>query len=485
MADSLVRVIVGKLGAGKSWYVVGKMLDALAMGEVVVSNLQLDWPAVEQFLGKRKVSRENYRYVSSKAIDERPGVLLDHLTEGSCLVIDEVHLFLNARMFRDNAAKGKDFMEFLTQARKMSVDCYLVSQDERNVDAQLVRMATHIVRLINWLHLPVLGTIAPLPLTIARICAPDGVTAIGREWIWRTGGLGKCYQTRQKFSDVELKGKPAKQVIGARARKKDAGYGPVLVIAGVLGLALDFYLRNKAAEAERQEAELAALSAAKEEERKAVKAARQALRDSEKTVPVPEDSPSRKMGQLQQPEKEGPVTKAERAAIEAALPSVWRLTNVYFVLVGGQRLRHGDWFLSGQVTGWRLQGGTVLVKIDSVETPEIRLHYANSARPFLYDHRGGIVRRAHRGGSGTSAAGGPQSLPLAQSGDGYGQGLNPAAPVASSTWVQQPPVIPPGGPLIDWYGGRVDFPAPPQRRPAAPPNGPIYRGSGDLTGWPR
>jgi len=424
--DSLVKAVVGKLGSGKSWYCVGKILDALMAGEVVVTNLELNWAAVELFCAPVKIPRGNYRYVSSAEIAENPDCLLEVLTEGSLLVVDEVHLFLNARLWRENQVKAKQFLEFLTQARKLDIDCYLISQDERNVDSQLVRMCTHIVRLINWQHLPVLGKVVPLPLTVAAICSPDGVTSIGREYVWRVGGLGKCYNSKQRFTAISLTGDKAAPVRGKRA--KSMSYGMMMVASGcgclLLGRAMDYREARKAEESvspvvdakpgAKMPGAVPVVGAPA-----AASAAPVAAAQGLFTVPRPEL-----------------VTAAERASIEAQLPGIYRIRKTHIVLDGGQQIYPGAFFLAGRVTGWRTEGGTVLLKMQSPNIPEIRLYHARGPKHSLYDFNGGVVRNTGRLGSGIRPGVAPGFTGVAQSGDAYGSGVSGSSgPVGSASSV--------------------------------------------------
>jgi len=369
-SDSLVRLIVGKLGSGKTWYCVRKMIDALLAGDVVVSNVELDWPAVQAFVGaKTVIPRGNYRYIDSAEIDENPARILALLPEtGSMCVIDEIHLFLGARNYRENEAKSRTFFDFLTMARKKNVDMYLITQDERNADAVLVRQATHIVRVVNWLHLPMLGSVLPLPVTIAKICAPDGRTKVGTEWIWRGRKVGNLYNTRQSFKDCNLTGEAAKAVIGGKAR--DLGWGGKLVIAGVACLLADAAWKWKHPEKE----PLAADAPADPELVPVVPSVQPAA------VPVPALASVLL-----------PCSPEEVREIESALPPVYKVRWDHLHLVGGSIIRARHWFCAGQVLRWEVRPNYVKLFLDSKELPSVNLYYANSSSPARYNlKRGGV-----------------------------------------------------------------------------------------------
>jgi hypothetical protein len=426
------------------------MLDALSAGDVVVTNIKLDWPAVEAYLKGQGVTvpRGNYRYVDSAEIDGNPNCLLDHLPEGgSCLVIDEIHLWLGSRAWRENEAKAKVFFDFLTQARKLSVDCYLITQDERNADAQLARQATHIMRVINWRHLPLIGSVLPLPLTIVKICQPDGKTQVGKEWVWRSNAIGKLYNSKQTFREIKLTGNRAGKVKGARRREMTGG--AKVAALGMCVLLLDGVLNWRADRRAKAEAmELAQAAALKAEKEAARVASKRGPVTMEETVPAGLQVFSEDRSPKGSPDA---WSLRDRATVEQVLPGVYKTTPFHVTLVGGRKLRPGSYFLTGAVIGWSIDTDSVVLDIDSPVTPKVRLHYGYSSKPPRYDYNGGIL--GSPGGSDDRFP--PSMVPVPSDGPRPGEGVSPGGQYLVGADYKPPaPVIPDstervrGGPIL-------------------------------------
>jgi hypothetical protein len=193
-------------------------------------------------------------------------------------------------------------------------------------------------------------------------------------------------------------------------------------------LAIDYGYRWKA---EKRQAE----KLAKDEEAAAKKREREALKPAKVMEPVAPSSPS-VMGPpavVAAPARleDQPVSRIERAGIELTLPGFWKWNPAAITLMGGEVITHGKFFLAGPVRGWKHEGGTLLVMIDSPELSQVRLFNANKPSPWLYDFRGGIVRRPDRGGSGLRASVVPNAAGMAQPGDGSAGLTSPQSPVAS------------------------------------------------------
>lgn len=350
-------------------------------GEVVVSNVQFNWPAVESYCKGNgcDVPRANYRYVDSSDLEHGIDPLLAVLSRRCMLLLDEIHLFVDSRNYQSNAKTSGKFQELLTQARKLEIDVWLISQAAANVDARLVRQATFIVRVSNWLHFPIIGNLFPFPVTVARVCAPDGKTVYARDWIWRAKKIGRLYDTKQTFKEIALGGEGAAPVRGKKRRK--LGYGVVLVGAGLCCFALHFYLdreRYDNLEAYKSRSDHAGYSA-----------------DRPKTVTNPgaetSSAPSSAFPAL-------PVEIPHDSLLEfeATLPAVVSVHDSIVYLENGRRLTIGTPLGQGYVRSWLYQeGGCLRVLTNSPVTPEIRF-YERTSNPYLCYSDGSPWRRGAR-----------------------------------------------------------------------------------------
>jgi zona occludens toxin (predicted ATPase) len=393
--DSLVRLVVGKLGSGKTFYAVIRAMEALMQGRVVVSNVEFNWPAVETYCRRQgaKVPRENYRFVDSSLLESGADVLARHLVKGAMVLLDEIHLFMDAREHRKNAEKSGFFQELLTQARKYDLDIWLVSQSAANVDARLVRQATFIVRVSNWLHLPLLGTLFPFPYTVARTCAPDGRTVYSRDWIYRSSKIGRLYDTKQKFKALDLQGAGALKVIGKK--RKRAGYGVVLLAMGLGLLALDAFLDR--------------------ERYDSLAEYRKNNPQPEPTVPLPPSVPASSPAETVP--AAAPLPYDTLLSIEESLPGWVHLSQQFIHLENNDKLEIGSALGCGFIRSWRVHhAGRIIVITDSPLTPEISLFKYN-AKP-------------HRNYSDGRSSGNPSRGPFRPlssdhpPGDGLGGGIS-------------------------------------------------------------
>lgn len=421
-SDSLISVYAGKLGSGKTWAAVLRAMDALMSGQVLVTNIILIWPAVEAYCrsrGVKHIPRENYRYFSTEAVKEDVDILLRLLTHNSLLVFDEVHLVLDSRDWRENAQRSSGLQLLTTQARKVDVDMIFISQSETRIDSRILAMATYIVRVQNWLHLPVFGTLLPFPVTIAKTCAPDGRTVYAKEWIWRRGNVARLYDSKQTHRDLKLSGAPAKRVIGAKRRR--LGYGWILMMVGAGALVMDRVLRS--------EVEKPALVQ---------------VGKSKVETPAPVAAPA---GPAASVESSSPAFSAGVvAAFEMSLPPIYRVVPRRITCVNGLTIRPGSVLGLGVVTSWKVGGQFVTVQTSSPVMPQIRLFYGS--KPFLCDDDG----RSLRDGDGSAV----RTVP-----GGVAEVSGVGAVEQAGQWSAPEPFIAPawsplyGAPLGDRLGRRI------------------------------
>lgn len=413
VTDHLMRAVVGKVGSGKTWYVVIEAMEALMRGQVVVSNVEFNWPVVESYCRSRgcSVPRENVRYFDTLEVSENPGILLELLCEDSCLVFDEIHLALDARNWKENSARGGAFQDLLTQARKLKIDCWFISQSEANVDSRVIRQCTHIVRCANWLHVPFMGRLFPFPLTLAKTCQADGKTVLTKRWLWRGGKVGKLYNTRQTFKSIALTGKPGAPVRGKKRRQ--IGYGYTLMAIGAGMFAWDSIRRRSAEE------------------------------QVPSTVTSMEitDSPSTgKTVVVEQPGKavsNSPDILDALLELESQLPRYVRARPFSIVLEGGIELRVGSPVADGELVGWMVRAGSILLLLDSEIFPTIRLFPKNGSFPLLTNRIGNALWRRVGGAPRSDSTGHQPGQELHN-----GNLIKTGPLVESQTYVAPPPFVP-------------------------------------------
>lgn len=203
-----VYLVQGKLGTGKSKYVVGKIREALLAGRRVATNIDLDLSALLPSANRSTVSR-----VPDKPTPED----LDSVGHGNpgsydeerngVMVLDELGSWLNSRTY---AGKGRqDLVDWLIHARKKGWDVYLLVQSVSMIDKQVRDgMVEYLIRCIraDKIRIPVVGRMLGKKgywprVHIANVSIADvpGLV-IDRDW-FRGDDLHNAYDTRQIFRD--------------------------------------------------------------------------------------------------------------------------------------------------------------------------------------------------------------------------------------------------------------------------------------------
>lgn len=158
-----VYVVTGKLGAGKTLAMVGRIRDYLKRGRPVATNIELH---LEKLLPKPKgvVASTTPVY----RLSDRPTVAdLDAI--GSChdtgdealngaLVLDECGAWLNARQWADKERQA--VIDWLLHSRKKGWDVYLIVQGLNMLDKQLreaICEFTVVCRRMDRMRVPLVG----------------------------------------------------------------------------------------------------------------------------------------------------------------------------------------------------------------------------------------------------------------------------------------------------------------------------------------
>lgn len=175
----MISLVVGAPGAGKSYYAVRKVSEALQAGRVVATNVALEpaWP--ERVAGsnpvryvmpgrrRRLADRYRNRLVVSDDLSELFSIRLRGAGEGrGVMVLDEAHNWMNSRAWRDQ--DRMEIVRFFTQHRKLGWDVYLITQDELNIDRQVRSLFEYLIRLRNLRNVKLFGLrVVPINLFLA------------------------------------------------------------------------------------------------------------------------------------------------------------------------------------------------------------------------------------------------------------------------------------------------------------------------------
>ena len=203
----MIELYEGKMGSGKTLSAVQRILEYLAAGGQVSTNIELKVPACQQYcldtfgvvfscfsliIFERGKVAEFFHHVPS-GTPEKPGLV----------VVDEAQEFFNAR---DWKKQGREFLSFLWQSRKLCVDIIFISQHCNNLDKQAVRLLQYIWahrNMRSWI-MPGLGLHWPLPQILRCQYDFNGRDLLQKKWWWIDKRLFKCYDTYQLVRKINL-----------------------------------------------------------------------------------------------------------------------------------------------------------------------------------------------------------------------------------------------------------------------------------------
>ncbi len=177
--ETPIQYLTGPLGSGKSFYAVRKIAQALLRGKVVFGNVELveNWPAImaahNRYVRFSKSRRRAYelelrtRYLFVPELEHLQRIKIHGMGEGrALLVLDEAHNDLNNREWQSK--ESKEFLRWLSLARKKGCITYIISQHKDNTDAGARRIATTQIQVINYkqiTRIPVMGvSLFPVPV---------------------------------------------------------------------------------------------------------------------------------------------------------------------------------------------------------------------------------------------------------------------------------------------------------------------------------
>jgi len=197
----MIEVFEGRLGGGKSYSAVYRMICHLALGGTICTNVEIIWDAIVRFVANRfGLQLENDQYIP--LLDEQVYEFHKYTPSGTpelpvLVVLDEAHLHFNARDFAQTDKKYRETLTFLTQSRKVSTDIIFISQSIFNMDKQFARLVQYVWRfrdMSKW-RIPGLGIMSPFKGILAVQFDYDGKTVLQRQFVNKDKGIFGCYKT--------------------------------------------------------------------------------------------------------------------------------------------------------------------------------------------------------------------------------------------------------------------------------------------------
>lgn len=232
----MIEIVEGVgVGAGKSYYTATRILCHLAAGGSVYASTTfgLLWDEAKR-LGMERfgVVFEDGQY-STFAQEDIPRLheVTPCGTDDSpvLVIVDEAHIELNSRDWADR--NKRPFFNWLTQSRHQNTDLIFISQAAANMDKQIGRLATRIIRmrnLVGW-SIPGIGK-WPLKQFVIGTYDRDGKTLQNRRFVSHDKGIFSIYDSKVMRSAH----KRADGVVPRRILKKSTTRNPMYVKIFVL-----------------------------------------------------------------------------------------------------------------------------------------------------------------------------------------------------------------------------------------------------------
>lgn len=232
----MIEMYEGRIGGGKTYSAVRKMLEYMSYGGVVSTNITLNIERCREYCRKVhgvEIQDEQYQYLT----EEKIGVFHRHTPSGtkempSLVVIDEAHIWLNAR---DWANANRELLTFLTQSRKSFTDVIFISQSSLNCDKQIMRLIQYIWRFRDMQQVKVWGVSMKMCRFFMGVQYDyDGKTVVNRKYIPKETGIYECYSTTELLRTFERSG-TAKKMELAKVNRGDKKY---LIYGAIAGAAM-------------------------------------------------------------------------------------------------------------------------------------------------------------------------------------------------------------------------------------------------------
>jgi hypothetical protein len=197
----MIEIFEGRLGGGKSYSAVYRMVCHLARGGVVATNVEVLWSGLRDCVAQKfGVEIEESQLI--KLEDDQVYAFHKYTPSGTpdlpvLCVLDEAHIHFNARDHATTDRLYRETLVFLTQSRKVATDVIFISQSALNLDRQFARLVQYIWRfrdLAKW-RIPGLGIMCPLKGILCVQFDYDGRTILQRQYVPKDKAIFGAYNT--------------------------------------------------------------------------------------------------------------------------------------------------------------------------------------------------------------------------------------------------------------------------------------------------
>lgn len=203
----MIEIVEGRgVGSGKSYYVLTRVADHLAVGGTVcvTDKFQINFAGLAAYISHRygvQILPEQWRSVPG----EQSHLLQQVTPQGTddcpvLIVLDESQDSFNSRDFKESGAgsQKRQFFSWLCQSRHDSNDLIFITQNALNIDVQIRRLTTYITRVRNMVNFTVGGMQFPFRLFCVNRYDGDGKTFLKREWLSHDKRVFNAYVSKSQ-----------------------------------------------------------------------------------------------------------------------------------------------------------------------------------------------------------------------------------------------------------------------------------------------
>lgn len=209
----MIAIYEGKIGGGKTYLAVCRILAHLAKGGTVFTNIELHMESCVDYCAKHynvSIDPDAVEFFDETSTGDfhkflRAGASSDCPV---LCVVDEAHLWFNAKDHALTATMRRQLLVFLSQSRKLHVDCVFIVQAADNLDAQFRRLAQEVWRMkdLSRFRVPLLNIGYPWPHTIAFRTDTGTKQLMEKKLLLRSPEIFACYNTNALLRPVEFAG---------------------------------------------------------------------------------------------------------------------------------------------------------------------------------------------------------------------------------------------------------------------------------------
>jgi len=140
----MIEIFEGRIGGGKTYTAVERIAERLAVGGTVYTNIETNWQGMTRLVAYRfgcYCEQDQLLKLPDDVYGWHESIKWGTIDSQVLVIIDEAHLWYNARDWAKTQSGHKEMLRFLTQSRKANVDVIFITQAISNLDKQFRALA--------------------------------------------------------------------------------------------------------------------------------------------------------------------------------------------------------------------------------------------------------------------------------------------------------------------------------------------------------